>query len=113
YQPVFGVLFDMIGDADLRIPQEVNSVQQAPEVVQRVWSKAAEMGYAAIFQAREGQQITDDHIPLLKAGLKVIDVIDLEYGPWNSYHHSLSDTMDKLSAKSLKIVGDVALALLR
>ncbi len=113
YQPVFGVLFDMIGDADLRIPQEVNSVQQAPEVVQRVWSKAAEMGYAAIFQAREGQQITDDHIPLLKAGLKVIDVIDLEYGPGNSYHHSLSDTMDKLSAKSLKIVGDVALALLR
>ncbi|MHB1313210.1 MAG: M28 family peptidase, partial [Gemmatimonadaceae bacterium] len=113
YKPVFGVLFDMIGDADLRIPQEVNSVEQAPEVVQRVWSKAADMGYASVFQPRAEQAITDDHIPLLKAGLKVIDVIDLDYGPGNAYHHSLQDTMDKISAKSLKVVGDVALALLR
>lgn len=113
YKPLFGVLFDLIGDADLRIPQEVNSVQQAPEVVQRVWSKAAELGYGSTFVSRVGEAITDDHIPLLKAGLKVIDVIDLDYGPGNAYHHSLSDTMDKISAKSLKIVGDVALALLR
>jgi len=113
YMPVFGVLFDMIGDADLRIPQEINSVRQAPTVVQRVWSKAADMGYATIFQPRAEQQITDDHVPLLEKGLKVIDVIDLDYGPGNSYHHSRQDTMDKLSAKSLKIVGDVALALLR
>ncbi len=113
YKPLFGVLFDMIGDADLRIPQEVNSAQQQPDVVQRVWGKAAEMGYASTFVPRAEQAITDDHIPLLKAGLKVIDVIDLDYGPGNSYHHTLQDTMDKISAKSLKIVGDVALALLR
>ncbi len=113
YAPVFGVLFDMIGDADLRIPQEINSVQRAPEVVQRVWSKAAELGYASVFVARTGEAITDDHIPLLDKGLKVIDVIDLDYGPGNAYHHSLQDTMDKISAKSLKMVGDVALALLR
>jgi Zn-dependent M28 family amino/carboxypeptidase len=113
YAPAFGVLFDMIGDADLRIPQEINSVQQAPAVVQRVWSKAAEMGHAAIFQPRAEQQITDDHVPLLAKGLKVIDVIDLDYGPGNAYHHSMQDTMDKISAKSLKVVGDVALALLR
>jgi Zn-dependent M28 family amino/carboxypeptidase len=113
YAPLFGVLFDMIGDADLRIPQEINSVQQAPDVVRRIWSKAAEMGYASTFQPRVGQQITDDHIPLLEKGLRVIDVIDLDYGPNNAYHHSLSDTMDKISAKSLKIVGDVALAVLR
>lgn len=113
YRPLFGVLFDMIGDADLKIPQEINSVQRAPEVVQRVWSKAAEMGRGNVFLAREGQAITDDHIPLLDVGLKVINVIDLDYGPGNSYHHTLQDTMDKLSAASLKIVGDVALALLR
>ena len=113
YKPVFGVLFDMIGDAELSIPQEINSVEQAPDVVQRVWSKAADMGYGATFTSRAGQQITDDHIPLLKAGLKVIDVIDLDYGPNNSFHHTLQDTMDKISAKSLKIVGDVALALVR
>ncbi len=113
YKPVFGVLYDMIGDADLRIPQEINSVQRAPDVVQKVWSKAAELGRGAVFVTRAEQQITDDHIPLLDAGLKVIDVIDLDYGPGNSYHHTLKDTMDKLSAQSLKIVGDVALALLR
>lgn len=113
YRPVFGVLFDMIGDADLKIPQEINSVQRAPEVVQRVWSKAAEMGRGNIFVPREGQAVTDDHIPLLDAGLKVIDVIDLDYGPGNSYHHTLQDTMDKISIASLKIVGDIALALLR
>ena len=113
YAPVFGVLFDMIGDADLHIAQEDNSVQQASEVVQRVWAKAAELGYAGTFNKRSAGPITDDHIPLLKAGLKVIDVIDLDYGPGNAYHHSMRDTMDKISAKSLKLVGDVALALLR
>ncbi len=113
YKPVFGILFDMIGDADLRIPQEINSVQMAPDVVQRVWSKAEEMGRGSVFVTRAEQQITDDHIPLLSVGLKVIDVIDLDYGPGNSYHHSRQDTMDKISAASLKIVGDVALALLR
>jgi len=113
YKPVFGVLFDMIGDADLHIAQEDNSVEKAPEVVQRVWSKAAELGYADVFNKRSAGAITDDHVPLLAAGLKVIDVIDLDYGPGNSYHHTLQDTMDKISAKSLKVVGDVALALLR
>jgi len=113
YKPLFGVLFDMIGDADLRILQEDNSAQRAPDVVQRVWSKAAEMGYGATFVSRSAGAITDDHLPLLDAGLKVIDVIDLDYGPGNSYHHTLQDTMDKISARSLKIVGDVALALLR
>lgn len=113
YRPVFGVLFDMIGDADLRIALEDHSAQRAPEVVERVWSKAESMGRGDVFVRRSAGPITDDHIPLLDAGLKVIDVIDLDYGPGNSYHHTLQDTMDKLSAASLKIVGDVALALLR
>jgi glutaminyl-peptide cyclotransferase len=113
YRPVFGVLFDMIGDADLHILQEDNSAERASEVVQRVWSKAAAMGYGGTFVSRSAGPITDDHLPLLDAGLKVIDVIDLDYGPGNAYHHTLQDTMDKISAASLKIVGDVALALLR
>ena len=113
YQPLFGVLFDMIGDADLRIAVEDNSAQRAPAVVERVWSKAEAMGRGNVFVRRSAGPITDDHIPLLDVGLKVINVIDLDYGPGNSFHHTLQDTMDKLSAQSLKIVGDVALALLR
>ena len=109
YQPLFGVLWDMIGDADLNIYQEVNSAQAAPEVVQKVWSTAKDMGYEKYFIPEAKEAITDDHMPLIKAGLRVIDVIDIDYPP----HHTLDDTIDKVSAKSMKIVGDVAMALLR
>ena len=119
YRPIFGVLWDMIGDADLNILQEGNSVRQAPEVVSRVWQKAAELGYEKYFIPRQGLDVTDDHVPLLNKGLRVIDVIDLDYGPLGAdgvaspnYHHTLQDTIDKISARSLQIVGDVALSLL-
>ena len=107
YKPLYGVLWDMIGDKDLRIPYEMNSFQQAPEVVSRVWQTAADLGYGDVFVQESGGLITDDHIPLLNAGLRVIDVIDLTYAP----HHTPQDTMDKISARSLSIVGDVATAL--
>ena len=120
YRPMYGVLWDMIADKDLNIYQEARSVTSAPEVVSRVWQKAAELGYSKYFIPRVGQDVTDDHIPLLEKGLRVIDVIDLDYGPLGatggadpSYHHTLQDTIDKISVKSLQIVGDVALSLLR
>lgn len=108
YRPLFGVLWDMVGDRDLRFEQEANSMQQAPEVVARVWEAARRLGYGSTFTEVPGLAITDDHLPLLEAGLRVIDVIDLEY-PW---HHTPDDTIDKVSAASLKIVGDVAWAVL-
>jgi Zn-dependent M28 family amino/carboxypeptidase len=107
YKPLYGVLWDMIGDKDLRIPYEMYSFQQAPEVVSRVWQTAADLGHGDVFVQESGGQIVDDHIPLLNAGLRVIDVIDLTYPP----HHTPQDTMDKISAKSLATVGDVATAL--
>jgi hypothetical protein len=107
YKPLYGVLWDMIGDKDLRIPYEMNSFKQAPEVVSRVWQTAADMGYGDVFVQESGGEITDDHIPLLASGMRVIDVIDLTYLP----HHTPQDTMDKISAKSLATVGDVAAAL--
>jgi hypothetical protein len=109
YQPLFGVVFDMIGEADLRIPQEAHSLRRAPEVVDRVWRAAAELGYGNVFVPTATFEITDDHLPLLDAGLRVIDVIDLDY----QWHHTTDDTTDKLSARSLKVVGDVAWRLLQ
>ena len=109
YRPTFGVVWDMIGDADLRILKEGHSVGNAPEVVERVWTTAARLGYASRFVPTNGQQVTDDHLPLQRAGMRVIDVIDLDY----PHHHRHSDTIDKLSAESLRIVGEVALALVR
>lgn len=124
YKPLFGVLFDMIGDADLQVYQEANSVNEAPEVVRRVWAAAEELGYGKYFPVALGIPITDDHLPLLKKGIRVIDVIDLQYGPLPAghdaftpaspnYHHTMQDTFDKLSAKSLQIVGDVAVTLVK
>jgi hypothetical protein len=108
YQPLYGVLWDMIGDHDLQIYQEQNSLAQAPEVVSLVWQTAAALGHSDVFIPEAKWAVTDDHIPLLHAGLRVIDVIDLDYPD----HHKLSDTIDKISATSLGAVGDVATALL-
>ena len=108
YKPLYAVLWDMIGDKDLDIYQEPNSLQRAPEVVSLVWNEAETLGYSRYFiNSPSNQGITDDHIPLLDAGIHAIDVIDFDY-PW---HHTPDDTIDKLSAHSLQVVGDVATAL--
>jgi glutaminyl-peptide cyclotransferase len=109
YRPLFGVVWDMIGDADLRILQEEASVARAPEVVSRVWEAAAALGYRNYFPQERTYLITDDHLPLQAKGLRVIDVIDLTYPP----HHTSEDTIDKVSSRSLKVVGDVAWRLLQ
>lgn len=109
YAPVAGVLWDMVGDSMPVFEQEANSVQGAPEVVQRVWTVAQELGHGGVFTNRQGIPITDDHLPLLRKGLRVIDVIDLDY-PW---HHRAGDTADKVSQRTLQLVGDVAMAVIR
>jgi hypothetical protein len=110
----------MIGDKYLNIEQESNSVSAAPEVVSRVWSTADDLGYGKYFIDVNKGGVTDDHVPLLKRGLRVIDLIDDDYcsdgsqgcepGP-NNLHHTMQDTFDKVSARSLQVVGDVAVAL--
>lgn len=110
YQPLFGVLFDMVGDVNLNLPKEWNSVNRAPEVVDRVWRKANELGFGRYFRSEVGGAITDDHIPLLDAGIRTIDIIQ---SPLPPYHHTTEDTIDKVSAQSLAIVGSVAVGLVR
>ena len=109
YQPLFAVLFDMVADKDLQIFQEGQSVAFAPEVVQRVWRVAAERGHERQFVPSVRHTLTDDHVSLQKAGIHAIDVVDFDYPYW----HTTEDTIDKVSAESLQIVGDVAVALVR
>lgn len=125
YEPMFGIVWDMIGDANLELLQEGYSVQAAPEVVARVWDTAAELGYGKYFIKERMPPITDDHLPMINAGMRVIDVIDICFaapqrgcppnGPaaGTNYHHTMQDTIDKVSAASLQVVGDVALQLIR
>lgn len=98
----YGILLDMIGDKNLDIYYEKQSFDAAPEVAKKVWQSAADLGYDDAFVPQVKYAITDDHIPLIRAGIKCIDVIDFDYGPW----HTLDDTVDKCSPASLKIVGE-------
>jgi len=90
---------DMIGDKNLNIPRETNGNAALNNLV---WRTAADLGYKAFFT---DQQIgeDDDHMPFVRAGVAAIDLIDIDYPPW----HIDTDTMDKLSAQSMEIVGTV------
>ena len=90
---------DMIGDKNLNIPRETNGNAALTSLV---WRTAADLGYKAFFI---DQQIgeDDDHMPFVRAGVAAIDLIDIDYPPW----HNDTDTMDKLSAQSMEIVGTV------
>lgn len=99
----YGILLDMIGDKNLEIYQEAKSFEAAPDVVRKVWDTAKSLGYEKIFIPKVKYSIHDDHIPLIEAGVKCIDIIDFDYGPW----HTLDDTVAQCSAESLGIVGAV------
>ncbi len=105
--PQRGILLDMVGDKELRIPQEQYSLTRARDVVAQVYGIAGRLGYRQQFPEEVGQAIEDDHVPLLRRGLQVIDLIDFDYGPGHSWWHTLQDTPDKCSPASLKAVGDV------
>ncbi|HEX4601023.1 MAG TPA: M28 family peptidase, partial [Gemmatimonadales bacterium] len=109
YPPLFAVLLDMVADKDQQFYYEGNSKAFAPEVVDRVWHTAADLGYGRTFIPGVKHTLTDDHVALQKAGIHAIDVVDFDYPPW----HTTEDTIDKVSAASLQVVGDVALALVR
>ncbi len=109
YQPLFAVLFDMVADKELQVYQEGNSAAFAPEVVERVWRAAADLKYARYFVPGVRHTLTDDHVSLQHVGIRAIDVVDFDYPYW----HTTEDTLDKVSAASLQIVGDVAVALVR
>jgi glutaminyl-peptide cyclotransferase len=107
YKPEYGILLDMVGDANLDLPKEQNSVRSAPDVVNTVWGIAKELG---IFQFNDqvGDEILDDHIPLNKAGIKTIDIIDFAYpDASHRYWHTHDDTPEHCSAESLGAVGTV------
>lgn len=94
---------DMIGDKDLKILNDDNSSQGLRALI---WGIAGKLGDAQYFEQNHSG-IDDDHMPFVNAGVNAVDIIDFNYGPNNSYWHTAQDTMDKLSAHSLQVVGNV------
>lgn len=103
------MVMDMIGDADLDILRDTNST---PWLLDLIYAAAQRAGYQSHFYALQGA-IEDDHLPFVKRGVPCADVIDIDYGYNNVFHHSPQDTMDKLSPKSLEIVGNTTLETVR
>jgi glutaminyl-peptide cyclotransferase len=105
-QPEAAVVVDMIGDKDLNVYQERNS---DPELTQQIWAQADALGYSDRIIPQLKYSVLDDHTPFLEAGIPAADMIDFDYPYW----HTRQDTADKVSADSLKVIGDTLTAWLK
>lgn len=112
YQPLYGILVDMVGDRTPLYPIEENSERYAPEVVARVWSVAEQLGLGHTFPRRVGSSVTDDHIPLNRAGIRTINIIDFDYGENNEFWHTHRDSVENTGPEGLGAVGRVLAALI-
>jgi glutaminyl-peptide cyclotransferase len=97
---------DMIGDAQLDVLFDGGS---NGELQKLIYQAARSQGVAEHFYKQTTSGMDDDHRPFREIGVPVADIIDYDYGPNNSYWHTPQDTIDKLSPKSLEIVGNVVL----
>lgn len=96
-----GILLDMVGDRSLDVTLPADS---PPEMARGIFAAAEALKLRSYFTYLDREMI-DDHSPLNAIGVPTIDVIDFDYPWW----HTAGDTMDKISAQSLQIVGSVAL----
>jgi glutaminyl-peptide cyclotransferase len=99
------ILADMIGQKNLHILREQDSTKW---LVDLVWNTASRLGYGNIFSQQQ-TQVSDDHDPFLKHGMPAVDIIDLQDYSQEGYWHTPQDTLDKISARNLAIVGHVIL----
>ncbi|MFH2038841.1 MAG: M28 family peptidase [Chloroflexota bacterium] len=96
------IILDMVGDRDLNIYRELNSNN---ELTYEIWNTAQTLGFDSFFIDLPKYSIIDDHIPFIEAGIPAVDIIDIDYPYW----HTTADTVDKISAESLEIVGTTIL----
>lgn len=106
WKPDYGILLDMVGDKDLTLPIEANSWNANQAFTAAIWNRAATLGLAP-FQQRLGPAIMDDHVPLIKVGIPMVDIIDFDYPYW----HTIEDTVDKCSPKSLEVVATLVISI--
>jgi Zn-dependent M28 family amino/carboxypeptidase len=95
------ILVYMIGDRDLAIRREAHSAGWLTDIV---WDAAARLGHGRHF-LRDTVPVEDDHVPFLRAGVPATLLIDFDFPAW----HSAEDTLDKVSAASMAVVGEVVL----
>ncbi len=116
YWAQFGVLLDMVGGRGATFAKESYSCYYAQSVVDVTWDVASRLGYANIFQNREGGAVTDDHVQVNQfSGIPCIDIIPncqgsvgSSFGPtW----HTVNDTPENIDPSILKAVGQTMIQL--
>ena len=114
YRAKYGILLDMVGAKNPRFGYESYSKQYAPQVLNKVWSLAGSMGYSALFPRENTGYTTDDHVPVNEiTKIPMIDIINKPLGSETSFvphWHTVGDDMDAISKRTLRIVGQVMLA---
>ncbi|MEA2407414.1 MAG: glutaminyl-peptide cyclotransferase [Thermoleophilaceae bacterium] len=100
------VLLDFVGDRDLSIPREGNS---DPALWRKLRAAARRVGAGRVFPASNFGEVSDDHIPFIRAGVPSIDLIDFDFPCW----HQTCDDLSAVSEKSVDAVGETIYELLR
>lgn len=116
-RPEEGILVDLVGGDGKPVPRipvspihgdvkfdlglEGNSLDANPALVNKVWSTAERLGHEAFVRKPVGP-IIDDHVPMIEAGVRMIDIIEVFPVTW----HTVDDTPEHCSADSLRQVGD-------
>lgn len=110
--PRYGILLDMVGAAGAKFHREYFSAHGAPLPTARVWDMAAKLGLAERFPMPVGGAVTDDHLPLIAAGIPTADIIENANPHTGSFHpswHTMADNMDIIDPATLADAGRVVL----
>ncbi|HEX8160283.1 MAG TPA: M28 family metallopeptidase [Pyrinomonadaceae bacterium] len=98
------ILLDMMGYKNLKLARDEMGTPWLSDII---WQTGKEIGYGGVFVEGEEPVGGDDHEPFLRAGVHAVDLIQLTGYP---YWHEATDTLDKISAKSLQAVGETVVA---
>jgi glutaminyl-peptide cyclotransferase len=113
YSAYYGILLDMVGAANAQFHKEGYSMEFAPGITDKVWSRADQLGYSHIFVPSRQEAIMDDHYFVnTKAKIPMIDIVHFQpgIGYFGDFHHSKKDNMKLIDRKILKAVGETVLA---
>lgn len=109
----YGILLDMVGEKDALFYQELYSLRFAPEMTQRIWNVASDLGFGQYFVFEQGGMITDDHVYVNKyRNIPCVNIIQYNPGSdssFGTYWHTQDDTMENIDRNTLKAVGQTVL----
>jgi len=113
YKPKHAILLDMVGAKDATFPQETYSKRMNPQLVNKVWKLAQDMGYGNYFVNEDRGGVMDDHMSVANhAGIPMIDIIHKTNDGFGHYHHTHKDDIDIIDKRTMKAVGQVVTAVI-